>query len=275
MGKHAGCRKVADTFNRLHTPTSVGKSFVNDTIRNHQYALLHVSRELRDKRPSPVAINSAWGVDLTLARDRLDAPRPVLRMWAEPAIFERVRVPGANIRVIAPRARQMRGAPFATGIDWLPMEEHFTFYGGAISFMQPGASLDPLVGVNPWRPVHGPFSASFKWVTLDDWPHGPIRCTDGQAAVFKALWSVSGTKVSGERVMTRAGQKSDKPNDLFKVKAENKGKLGYEGPLHAYRSLVKSTQRPGEYWLPCAVQQAELMHCPSKSAGELQKSTHA
>jgi hypothetical protein len=34
MGKSAGCRKVADTFNRLHAPTRVGKSFVSDTIRN-------------------------------------------------------------------------------------------------------------------------------------------------------------------------------------------------------------------------------------------------
>ena len=30
MGKNAGCRKVADTFNRLHAPMGVGKSFVSD-----------------------------------------------------------------------------------------------------------------------------------------------------------------------------------------------------------------------------------------------------
>ena len=46
MGKQVGCRKVADTFNRLHVPTRVGKSFVSNTIRNHQYALLNISREL-------------------------------------------------------------------------------------------------------------------------------------------------------------------------------------------------------------------------------------
>ena len=44
MGKQIGCRKVADTFNRLHAPTRVGKSFVSNTIRNHQYALLNISR---------------------------------------------------------------------------------------------------------------------------------------------------------------------------------------------------------------------------------------
>jgi hypothetical protein len=66
-------------------------------------------------------------------------------------------------------------------------------------------------------------------VTLDDWPHGPIRCTDGQAAVFKALWSFKGVKVDAERVMLKAGQDSQKPNDLFKVKKENKGKPGVRG----------------------------------------------
>lgn len=29
-------------------------------------------------------------------------------------------------------------------------------------------------------------------------------------------------------------------------------KPDYEGPLHAYRTLVRSTRRPGEYWMPCA-----------------------
>ena len=58
MGKQIGCRKVADTFNRLHAPTRVGKSFVSNTIRNHQYALLNISRDLRNKRPAPVNVNS-------------------------------------------------------------------------------------------------------------------------------------------------------------------------------------------------------------------------
>ncbi len=78
MGKNAGCRKVADTFNRLHSPTRVGKSFVSDTIRNHQYALLNISRELRNKPPAPVSVNSVWGIDLTFVRDHHGTPRPVL-----------------------------------------------------------------------------------------------------------------------------------------------------------------------------------------------------
>jgi putative transposase len=78
MGKNAGCRKVADTFNRLHAPARVGKSFVSDTIRNHQYALLNITRELRGQRPAPVRVNHVWGVDLTFVRDHHGTPRPVL-----------------------------------------------------------------------------------------------------------------------------------------------------------------------------------------------------
>lgn len=178
--------------------------------------------------------------------------RSLARLWADPSVFDRVRVAGANIRVIAPRAAQVRGAPFPTGIEWLPMEEHFTFYGGGIAHIKAGASQEPIVEVDPWTPVHGPFSADFRWVMLDDWPHGPIRCTDGQAAVFSTLWSFKGVEIDGARIMDRANQKCDKPIDLFKVKPTNKGKPEYEGPLHAYRALVKSNRRQGVYWMPCA-----------------------
>jgi len=73
-------------------------------------------------------------------------------------------------------------------------------------------------------PVHGPFSADFKFVTLPDWPGGRIRCSDGQAAVFKSLWSFKGEPVTVERLMQRADLDSDKPIDVFKVKARDKGK---------------------------------------------------
>jgi hypothetical protein len=129
--------------------------------------------------------------------------RSLTRLWAEPAVFDRIRVPGASIRVIAPRAAQMRGAPFPTGIEWLPLEERFTFYGGGIAHIRPGTTPEPAAAADPWTPVHGPFSADFGWVTLDDWTHGPIRCTDGQAAVFRALWSFKAEPVTAERVMQR------------------------------------------------------------------------
>lgn len=178
--------------------------------------------------------------------------RSLYRLWSDPSIFERVRIAGVDIRVIAPKAPEVRGNPFALGIEWLPLEERFTLYGGGIALIGSDTGQAPMMVAEPWATYLGPFSADFRWVSLDDWPHGPIRCTDGQAAVFKALWSFKGVKVDAERVMLKAGQDSEKPIDLFKVKKENKGKPEYEGPLHAYRMLVKSTQRPGEYWMPCA-----------------------
>lgn len=93
--------------------------------------------------------------------------RSLARLWAEPAIFERVRASGAGIRVIAPQSPQTRGAPFPPGIAWLPLS-------------------------------------------------------------------------------------SGKPNDLFKVKQRYKGDPDYEGPLYAYRALVKANRREGTYWTPCA-----------------------
>ena len=182
--------------------------------------------------------------------------RSLTRLWSDPSIFDRLRVAGANIRVVAPKTRELRGNPFAAGVEWLPLEERFTLYGGGIAFIDSDTGQAPLIVAEPWAAYLGPFSPDFRWVTLDDWPHGPIRCTDGQAAIFRALWSFKGVKVDAERVMLKAGQDSQKPNDLFKVKKENKGKPEYEGPLHAYRTLVKSTRRPGAYWMPCATTEA-------------------
>jgi hypothetical protein len=52
--------------------------------------------------------------------------------------------------------------------------------------------------------------------------------------------------------MGRAKLKSDKPIDVFKVKAENKGNPKYEDPLRAYQELVIANQRAGTYVMPCA-----------------------
>jgi hypothetical protein len=40
--------------------------------------------------------------------------------------------------------------------------------------------------------------------------------------------------------------------DIFKVKAQCKGKPEYEGPLFAYRALVRSRKREVLYAMPCA-----------------------
>jgi len=190
---------------------------------------------LGDSRRSPVL----------LARD-------IVRLWREPALLDRVRVAGGNMRVITPKPRETRGAPFGTGVEWLALEDRFAFYGGGISFIGAPDEQSPVQAVDPTMPVHGPFSADFKWVTLPGEEGRPIRCTDGQAAVFKSLWSFKGEPMKAKRVMDRTGLGSEKPIDLFKVKARDRGKPEHEGPLFVYRALVKSRRREGLYWMPCA-----------------------
>ena len=52
--------------------------------------------------------------------------------------------------------------------------------------------------------------------------------------------------------LQRAGQKSDKPIDLFKIKSKDKGKPEHEARLAAYGALVVTQQRAGLYSMPCA-----------------------
>lgn len=190
---------------------------------------------LGDSRRSPVL----------LARD-------IVRLWREPALLDRVRVAGGDVRVITPKPRETRGAPFGAGVEWLALEDRFAFYGGGISFVGAPGEQSPVRAVDPTMPVHGPFSADFKWVTLPGEEGRPIRCTDGQAAVFRALWSFEGEPMPAERVMQRAGLESDKPVDVFKVKSRDKGKPEVEARLAAYHSLVISEQRSGLYAIPLA-----------------------
>ncbi|AVZ79871.1 hypothetical protein C3497_10835 [Zoogloeaceae bacteirum Par-f-2] len=190
---------------------------------------------LGDSRCSPVL----------LARD-------LIRLWREPALLERVRVAGGPIRVITPKPRETRGAPFGPGVEWLALEDRFAFYGGGISFIAPTGEPPAAQASDPRTPVKGPFSADFRWVTLPEGPHGPIRLTEAQAAVFDALWSFKGEPRTAEQIMRRAGLDSDKPIDVFKVKARDKGKPEAEGPLFAYRTLVVTQKRAGLYAMPCA-----------------------
>ena len=178
--------------------------------------------------------------------------RDIVRLWREPALLDRVRVAGADVRVITPKPRETRGAPFGAGVEWLALEDRFAFYGGGISFIGAPGEQSPVQAVDPAMPVHGPFSADFKFVTLPNWPGGPIRCSEGQAAVFRSLWSFKGEPMTAERIMDRAGLDSDKLIDLFKVKARDKGKPEAEGPLAAYRTLVVTQRRQGLYSMPCA-----------------------
>lgn len=190
---------------------------------------------LGDARRSPVL----------LARD-------LARVQQEPALLDRVRVAGGDIRVVTPRPRTTRGSPFGPGVEWLALEERFTFYGGGIALI--GTSLpstQPTVA-DPATPVNGPFSADFKWATLPDISSTPIRFTDGQAKVFEALWSFKGEATTAERIMQRAGLNSAKPSDLFKIKSKDKGKPEPAAQHAAYVALVVTQQRAGLYSMPCA-----------------------
>lgn len=52
--------------------------------------------------------------------------------------------------------------------------------------------------------------------------------------------------------MAKAGLKSEKPIDVFKVKTKDKEKPGADLPLMAYRELVVTQRREGLYAMPCA-----------------------
>jgi len=62
-----GCRSIAHTFNRMHQHKgmSVGKSYVNETIKKHQYEIQILCRKIKHKRPKPLPLNLIWGVDMT------------------------------------------------------------------------------------------------------------------------------------------------------------------------------------------------------------------
>jgi ribosomal protein S27E len=216
---------------------------------------------LRQKLRLALEIESRDGVDALgegvwrlgdTRRSPVLLARDLIRLWREPALLDRVRVAGGPIRIITPKPRETCGAPFGPGVEWLALEDRFAFYGGGISFI--GATGEPPApqAGDPTTPVHGPFSADFRWVTLSDGPGGPIRLTEAQAAVFKALWSFKGEPRRAEQIMQRAGLESDKPIDVFKVKPRDKGKPEAEGPLAAYRELVVTQKRAGLYSMPCA-----------------------
>jgi transposase InsO family protein len=63
----AGCRRIADLFNRrfARMGVRVGKTFVSDKIRANQLEILHLRREIRSRKPKASAPNRVWGLDLT------------------------------------------------------------------------------------------------------------------------------------------------------------------------------------------------------------------
>jgi hypothetical protein len=214
---------------------------------------------LRQKLRLALEINSRDGIDqvgpgIWRLGDARQGPvilaRSLATLVRAPAILDGFRVKGASLRVITPKPLDQTAHPFATDIEWLPLQERFAFYGDGISFIAPQGHRPEETPREPAKPVYGPFADDFRTVLLPE--HGHINLTEAQASVFQSLWSFKGEPMRAERIMERAGLDSDKPIDVFKVKSRDKGKPGVDRPLMAYRELVVTVQRQGLYSMPCS-----------------------
>lgn len=80
---HAGCRTIMHTFNRrfaVRRQMTVGKTYVADTMRRQQYAILCLRRTLKHRVPRPVPRNLIWGMDLLTKTDTAGRQHVVLAM---------------------------------------------------------------------------------------------------------------------------------------------------------------------------------------------------
>lgn len=140
--------------------------------------------------------------------------------------------------------------PLAGTATWWHLEDRFALHGMALRLLVGDQEMSTdSAGVLIPVAVHGPFSDDFTWVHLEDWPHGPIRLTEAQARLFSAFWKLRNQAQSAEFLMKAAGLSSERPMDVFKLKAPNRGDPRYEGPLHAYEKLVLRQRRQGLYRL--------------------------
>ncbi len=168
----------------------------------------------------------------------------------QPSVLARGRGSAVPWLITPKRLRGVDDDPVAGDARWLPMEARFTLYGGNVSFIEPGTPRVDAANVSA-DPTHGPFSDDFRRVQLKG-EGAPIELSAAQGAVFKALWEFGGQPQEAHVVMSRAGLGSDKPIDVFKVKAQHKGDPRYEGPLRAYKAFVKANRRAGTYALAFA-----------------------
>jgi len=68
-----GCRAIAHLFNRqfaVEKQMRVGKTFVSDVIRQHQYDIEALRRQFKHRRPNLVPHHLIWGLDLTGKTDQ-------------------------------------------------------------------------------------------------------------------------------------------------------------------------------------------------------------
>lgn len=67
-----GCRKISNAFNRQYKSTdniTVGKTYVANVIRDHQYQIQVISKKLKHLPPKKIPKQLIWGVDLTFKTD--------------------------------------------------------------------------------------------------------------------------------------------------------------------------------------------------------------
>jgi len=77
----SGCRRIACTFNRLHSARhamTVSKTWVATTVRAKRFEIEERRREWKRRVPSPMPVNQVWGVDLTGKTDMHGSVHPVL-----------------------------------------------------------------------------------------------------------------------------------------------------------------------------------------------------
>jgi hypothetical protein len=81
LSPESGCRTIAHHFNRQwksKRQMTVSKTYVAETCRKHQYAIVHARRKLKHRLPRPMRLNRVWGCDLLTKTDRLGQPHLAL-----------------------------------------------------------------------------------------------------------------------------------------------------------------------------------------------------
>ncbi len=77
----AGCRTIAHHFNRrwrARRQMTVSKTYVADTCRKQQYAILQARRKLKHRIPRPMRRNRMWACDLLTKTDQQGQPHLAL-----------------------------------------------------------------------------------------------------------------------------------------------------------------------------------------------------
>jgi putative transposase len=77
----AGCRRISDTFNRMHGARHamiVSKTWVAVTVRARRLEIEDKRREWKRRVPKPMDANLVWGLDLTGEADAEGVVHPIL-----------------------------------------------------------------------------------------------------------------------------------------------------------------------------------------------------